>query len=274
MNRTLLIASGALIAAGIVMFYVYADAYIEQETGGERIPVVVATQDIPFGEPMQSAWLSTRLIPQRYVEDRHLRANQLRRLIGVPLATSVRAGEAVLRTDLSVLSDLERTLSGEVPSSMRALAITAQPESSHAGLLRPGDRVDVLLIVATPREPNSGRAIVVAQKLMVLSVGHAMVREYDADRGRPTTSYNTQVNLEVSLEDAQRLTLARRQGQLRVLLRNANDASEIERPVDVRAPELLQHERRQEWLRRFALAQRPAADPDLELPAIAPPPDL
>ncbi len=261
MSRTLLIASGALIVAGGVFFSLYMDAYIRDETGGERVLVVVARQDIPFGEPMQLSWLATRELPQRYVEDRHLRASDVRRLIGVPLANSVRAGEAVLRTDLSVLSDLERTLSGEIPAGRRALSFAARPESSHAGLLRPGDRVDVLLVIAGAREPGTGRAIVVAQNLLVLSVANAMVAQWDESRNRPSQGFNTEVSLEVGLEQAQVLTLARRQGDLRVVLRNGSDASIVERPNDVLEPDLMLHERRQGWLRRFALVERPAAPP-------------
>lgn len=262
MNRTLLIAAGALILAGIAVFYVYQTAYIDEETGGERILVVVAARDIPFGEPMQSSWLGTRELPVQYVEDRHLRASDLRRLIGVPLAQSVHAGEAVLRTDLSVFSDLERTLSGAIPAGKRAIAIEARPESAHAGLLRPGDRVDVLLTVGEVRRPGSGRTVVVAQNLLVLSVGHTLVNRWDDDRHRATQAYNTQVNLEVGLEDAQRLTLARRQGQMRVILRNPNDASIVEDPNELEEADLMRHETREGWLRRFALVERPEPEPD------------
>jgi pilus assembly protein CpaB len=261
MNRTLLIAAGALVAGGFAMFWVYQDAYVAQATGGPRVPVLVATRDIPFGEPMEASWLATRELPRNYVEERHLGAADLRRLIGVPLATGVREGEAILRTDLSALSDLERTLSGDVPPGQRALSIRARPESSHAGMLRPGDRVDVLLVVADARRPFEGTSVVVAQNLLVLAVGHRTISEWDDDRNRPTRNYNTQVNVEVDLEQAQRLTVARRQGQLRVVLRNPNDATVVEDPVDVDASELLAHERRAQWLRRFALVEALEADP-------------
>src|SRR5688500_13333475 len=100
MNRTLLILAGALIVGGAAVFYLYMESYIREETGGARVLVLVAATDIPFGQPMQAAWLALDELPQQYVEERHLRASDLRRLVGVPLAQSVRAGEAILRTDL------------------------------------------------------------------------------------------------------------------------------------------------------------------------------
>jgi pilus assembly protein CpaB len=263
MNRTLLILAGALIVAGIAVFYVYADAYVQEETGGPRVPVVAAAYDIPFGEPMRAEWLTVKELPQSYVEDRHLRASDLRRLIGVKLAQSVRAGEAILRTDLSTLSDQQRTLSGEIPPGKRAISIEAQHESGHGGMLRPGDRVDVLLTVGDHRIPNSGRALVVAQNILVLSVGRNVGWRWDDERRQAQRQLRAQVNLQVGLEDAQRLTVAERQGQLRLLLRNPNDVSTLDEPPEVREATLHDAERRADWLRRFALVQRP----ELESPA-------
>ncbi|MBX3274714.1 MAG: Flp pilus assembly protein CpaB [Sandaracinaceae bacterium] len=261
MNRTLLILSGALLAAGVAFFVVYADAYVEEETGGARVLVVAAALDIPFGRPMQREWLRTEELPQSYVEDRHIRASELRTLVGVPLAQSVRSGEAILRTDVSVLSDQQRTLSAEIPHGSRAMAIEAQQESSHAGLLRPGDRVDAILILGDRRVTDSGRAVVVAQNLLVLAVGQSLQSEFDDDRDRPGQYFTARVSLEVDLEEAQRLTIARQQGRLRLLLRNPNDATELAAPPEVLEPHLLDRARRQSWLRRFALVQ-PAPDED------------
>lgn len=255
MNRTLLILSGALIVAGIAVFYVYADTYVKEETGGERVLVVTAALDIPFGQPMQRTWLALEELPQSYVEDRHIRASDIRTLIGVPLAQSVRSGEAILRTDLSVVSDQQRTLSAEIPHGSRAMAIEAQQESSHTGLLRPGDRVDVLLITGDSRVTDSGRAHVVAQNLLVLSVGAAIHQQFDDDRNIPTQYFTARVSLEVGLEEAQVLTIARQQGRMRLLLRNPNDATELPEPPEVVEPALLDPVRRQAWLRRFALVQ-------------------
>lgn len=272
MNRTLLILASALILGGIAVFFLYMEAYVRDQTGGARVLVLTAAVDIPFGQPMQAGWLTLEELPQTYVEDRHLRASDLRRLIGVPLAQSVRAGEAILRTDLSTLSAQQRTLSGEIPQGKRAVSIFAQAESSHAGLLRPGDRVDVLLTVGDPREPNSGRTVVLAQNILVLSVGAGTLRDWDDDRHRMREDPTAQVSLEVGLVEAQRLTLARGQGSLRLLLRNPNDVSVVTPAPEVPESQLVDPARRADWLRRFALVQRPdlPAAPALDVPPATP----
>lgn len=272
MNRTLLILAGSLIVAGIAVFYVYVETYTQEETGGVPVAVVVAAADIPFGQPMQASWLTVEELPSSYVEDRHLRATELRRLIGVRLAQSVRAGEAVLRTDLSSLSDQRRTLSTTIPEGMRAVGLDVRPEQSFSGLLRPGDRVDVVLVVGDMRHPEQGRSVVVAQNVLVLSFGQRMNRQArNSDEARARSGgHSAHVSLQCDLDTAQRLTLARQQGQMKILLRNANDGSRVEAPPDIREAFLRDRARRASWLRRFALAEQPElAPPAVELPPAA-----
>lgn len=257
MNRTFLLGAGALLVAGVTFMYLYTDAFIAEETGGRRVQVVVAARDISFGQPMRIQWLTTEDLPEAYLEDRHILGSEIRQLVGVPLATSVRAGEAVLRTDLSTLSTRQRTLSAEIPQGMRAVSLTATPESSHAGLLRPGDRVDVLLTVGDPRQPGSGRSVVVTQNVLVLSVGLVLQREWDDSRNRPRRDWRAQVSVLTDLEDAQRLVLSRRQGEMRLVLRSPGDPSILEREPEVHEADLFVMNNRQRWIRRFALAERP-----------------
>ena len=259
MNRTLLIAAGALVAAGLAVFYLYTQAYVEEETGGQRVLVVAAAADIPFGEPIYPAWLTVKEIPQSYVEDRHLGQSELRQLIGQRLAQSVRYGEAILRTDLSTFSDHQRTLSGEIPPGKCAITLDVVRESSHGGLLRPGDRVDAIVTVGDRRVPNSGRSVVVAQNLLVLSVGRQVTWTYDDEDEQQARrqSGRSPVSLEVDLEDAQRLTLASREGALSLVLRHGNDVSMLDQPPEIQEPNLFDRERRAGWARRFALVERP-----------------
>ena len=257
MNRTLLILSGALIVAAGAVYYVYADTYVREETGGERLLVVTAVVDIPFGEPIQAAWLTAEELPETYVEERHLRISEMRQLVGVPLAQSVRAGEAVLRTDLSSLSDQQRTLSAEIPEGRRAVSLHALPISTFGGLLRPGDRVDALLVAGDYRIPNSGRSMVLAQNLLVLAVGQTMGWDRESDPEGRRIGAQVVVSLQCELDDAQRLTLAHEEGNVQLLLRNANDGSELGEPPEVREAELYDRRYREGWLRRFAMVESP-----------------
>jgi pilus assembly protein CpaB len=232
MNRNMLAAAGALILGGLFIFFgVYTDAYTQTETGGAPISVIVALEDIPLGEPVAAEWLTVRDIPQTYVEDRHIPASDMRELIGLPLAQSVHAGEAVLRTDLSPLSDSRRTLSGSIPSGMRALTIQAFATALFGGLLRPGDHVDVLVTVGDPAIPHMGRTAVVLENVMVLAVG-AEVHATGPDA--PATVAQAQdrsvrmgqasnVTVQVTMEQSTLLAQARNRGSIFLALRSPLD---------------------------------------------------
>jgi pilus assembly protein CpaB len=233
MNRNLLATSGALVVGGLFLFFgVYTVQFLASpETGGAPIQIIVALEDIPLGEPVRAEWITTRDLPQSYVEDRHMLAADMRELIGLPLAQSVHAGEAILRTDLSPLSDMRRTLSGTIPAGQRAMTIQAFQTALFGGLLRPGDHVDVLVSVGDPAIPNMGRTAVVLENVMVLAVGQEVhvdgpdqpqtVAEAQDRQVRMGQASN--VTLRVSMEQSGLLAQARQQGAVFLVLRSPGD---------------------------------------------------
>jgi len=236
-NRNLLAASGALTFGGLFLFfYVYMDAFQQTETGGAPVEVLMALEDIPLGEPVRAEWVTTRELPQTYVEQRHLQASVLRELIGLPLAQSVHAGECILSTDLSPLSDARRTLSGSIPTGLRAMTIQAFQTALFGGLLRPGDHVDVIVTVGDPAILNMGRTAVVLENVTVLAVG----QEVHADGpAAPQTVAEAQdrsvrlgqasnVTLEITMAQSALLAQSRNQGSIFLALRSPTDATTSE----------------------------------------------
>lgn len=232
MNRNLLSAAGALMAGGLFVFvYVYMNAFMETETGGQPVQVLMALEDIPLGEPVRAEWISSRDLPQTYVEDRHLPVSAMRELIGLPLAQSVHAGECILRTDLSPLSDARRTLSGSIPTGLRAMTIQAFRTALFGGLLRPGDHVDVIVTVGDPQILNMGRTAVILENVTVLAVGQDVhvdgptqpqtVQEAQDRQVRMGQASN--VTLEITVEQSALLAQARNQGSIFLALRSPSD---------------------------------------------------
>jgi pilus assembly protein CpaB len=233
MNRNMLAAAGALIFGGLfVFFYVYTGAYVSTETGGVPVQVLYAVEDIPLGEPVRAEWVAARDLPTTYVEDRHLPATALRELIGLPLAQTVHAGECILSTDLSPLSDARRTLSGSIPSGLRAMTIQAFSTALFGGLLRPGDRVDVIVTIGDPQILSMGRTAIVLENVTVLAVGQEVHSDGPA---QPRTVAEAQdrsvrmgqasnVTLEITMEQSALLAQSRNQGTIFLALRSPNDA--------------------------------------------------
>ncbi len=251
MKRTPLMASVALVLAGIVVMYLYQEQFRVERSGGRPIDVVMAAQDIPFGEPVRAEWLATKSLPQDYVEDRHILANRIRDLIGLPLAQSVRVGETILRTDLSPLSDQQRTLSGDIPQGSRAITILATQTSAFNGLLRPGDNVDVIITIGDPMRASGWRNALLLENVPVLAIGRQL-HEEETDEGRRgyRLGQTTTVTLEVTFPQGALITQAQQEGRLQLTLRNGNDVSERGTRFELQAADIEVQERRERFLFR------------------------
>lgn len=100
-----------------------------------------------------------------------------------------------------------------IPPGKRAVSIGVNEVIGVAGFIKPGDFVDVL---GTFDEHMVGRPVTatVLQKVQVLAISQEMTKE-DSTPAKVSTS----ATLAVSLEQAQRLTLAEERGRLRLVLR-------------------------------------------------------
>lgn len=192
-------------------------------SGGPRIPVLVAASDVPVGAQLTESTLVVRDIPQAYVEGRQVRASEVKKVLGARVASGLKANEALLWSDLSKFNDHARVLSGLIENGMRAVTVDGRT-ASFEGLLRPGDRVDVLLTTGD-KDDASGATFTLLQNLLVLSVGGNIAR---ADQDPKDQGRGTSVSLSATVEQAQLLTLSAQHGRLTLTLRNPDDILLVE----------------------------------------------
>jgi pilus assembly protein CpaB len=118
-------------------------------------------------------------------------------------------------------------LSAEIPPGSRAVAVRVDEIIGVAGFVVPGQRVDVL-ISGTP--PGGAAATGTLEKTLlqnveVLSAGQNLEKDPE---GKPVSV--TVVNLLVSPEDAELLTLATKETRVQLVLRNPTDDKEVKTP--------------------------------------------
>lgn len=203
----------ALLGAGALHFYLRR--YELEIAGGTPTAVVVATRDLALGDVIARAALDVRELPERYVEERHVLADDLDRIVGARATASVGGGSTLLWSDLDV-SQEGRTLSGLVRTGMRAFTLPER-DVSFDGLLRAGDRVDV---VFTPGSGASLGTVTLLQSALVLTVGGKLG---DDTRAEDESERFGRVTLSVTAEQAQLLAHSERRGALRLALRNPQD---------------------------------------------------
>lgn len=257
-TRKAILAAFACAVAGLVMLFLYMQRFEEEASGGPPVMVLVATRDIPLGSPISEDMLGSRPLPQSYVEDRHIPASEAQRIIGVRVTSGVKGGESLLWTDLATTTEQRRDLSALVRNGMRAITIRADVSASFGGLLRPGDRVDLLLTIERGESRDEHVTLPLLQNLLVLASGRDTGGQQRPGERRTTRSGSVnQVTLSVTLEQAAVVALAQEQGNLTLVLRNPDDIAVVENAPETTTDDIIERERRQRIQRRQPQPQEP-----------------
>lgn len=215
MTRKVPWLSVAAFVLGALLIHLYLRRLERERSGGPFVQVLTAARDLKPGDVLTEEDLTPRPVPQDYTGPRWVRAQERDKAVGKSLVNALAAGDGLLWTDLLGSDRTPRQLSELVTEGMRGVTITSRTQLFE-GLLRPGDRVDVLLTTLRDGEPATYTLL---QNVRVLSVGGALGdTEKDARLG------STSVNVSVSIADAQRLAEAEERGRLSLVLRNPKDS--------------------------------------------------
>ena len=222
----LLLCGFALAAAGRRM------ATVEKEILRQANPVevVVASVPIPAGETFSAQNLAKKAIPSSGTGQRNVPASDFELLVGARAKTAIDPGEPVLWTDVEEPFDTDAFSSTILPGR-RAMTLGVDTTSSFAGLVHPGDRVDLLVDRSGANSADWIRDIPV----IAVDRDHSRLA-HPSDKEEAAT-----VTLMVSPGEGSRI--ARASGKVHWFLRNPDDnAAEsmappgrptISRPVEV-----------------------------------------
>jgi pilus assembly protein CpaB len=138
------------------------------------------------------------------------------------------AGEQLLSDKLVKKGQLGDGLAYQIKEGYRALTIPINQVSGIAGLVKPGDAVDVVVTVNAQRTESDQDTVLVStyvlQNVLVLAADNLLQRRPNeaADLERKT------LTLEIRPQDAPKLVLASEEGSLRLLLRSPADDSYVD----------------------------------------------
>ena len=129
-------------------------------------------------------------------------------------------GTVLTRDDL--ISKEMEGLARVVPHGMRAFATRVTAESLAGGFVLPGSKVDVVWTFRTT-DSKIG-SLTILQDMLVMAVDTQSARNPE----NPQTILGTTVTLAVKPEEAQKLSLAALNGDLRLALRNVTDDKKVQ----------------------------------------------
>ena len=190
--------------------------------------VVVAKQDLTPGEQLKPEMLQVENRPVQGLPNPESTFTDISQVTGQTLQIPVFTGELVIKAKLgSTIAQLVKRL----PPGMRAG--TARVDSSGvAGLINPGDHVDVLWMYTSPSSGQTSIRLLL-QNIQVLAVGQKTT-SYVGDVIAKTKPRAQDYTLLVTNQQYQKLTLAASKGKVHLALRGGGDDTiEVDSELDM-----------------------------------------
>lgn len=241
-----------LFSAALMFMYVNQVESAVTDAAGQPVEIVMAATSLARGTVLQRDHVSTKMVPSSYLPPNPLYPSDLNLYIGQTTNVNIESGAMILSSDF--VSEVQvNKLSTRIPPDQRAFTLAVDGISGLAGLLTPGDRVDLIytLPISTDEEVihedgKKGEGYVtmtLVQNVTLLAVGaqlseHAK-REY-------SQSYSS-VTVLISPDEVELLTIAQTRGKLGLSLRGPEDFDELP----------YQKQSLRDVLKRLDLIQRP-----------------
>ena len=249
MNRMAMLGSLAVAVLGFVLLSVYVRQFQREATGGEPVELLAMRQDVAAGAPLTEQMLVVRTLPASYLEGRQVLASELPRVLGVRAAIGLEANQTLLWTDMATTPHDRSSFSSRIPKGMRAMSVVGMGRRVFGDLMRPGDRVDVLLTKAKPGSEAKVVTVPLLQNLLVLAVGSS----FNATVEDASPVGSDSVTLLVTVDQASLLAQARRDGTLSLVLRNEDDLEINEGLLETDDSDVLEQEKRARRQRRLRI---------------------
>ncbi|HVT26411.1 MAG TPA: Flp pilus assembly protein CpaB [Lacipirellulaceae bacterium] len=187
----------------------------------ETTPIYVASHNINVGDAIDEKMVSLEEWPKGKVP--HGAISSLETLKGRRPRAAIIEGEPILEAKLlekGQMADPIRAIS----KGMRLYTIKVDAEKSAAGLLGPGDRVDVQLFVHKDQRNgvDTAKSKIILQNIRVFAVDQTVQRSAD---GSEEHSVAKTISLLLKPEQASKLALAAQIGEISLIPRNPDDES-------------------------------------------------
>ncbi len=243
-NRLLpiLFLGGTLIAAVGAGYFVLQVVNRSQQLAAaaskpkETVPVVVAVHDLYMGVPVTDQdVMITQLDPVMVTQETTFRT--LDEVRGRTPRERILANELV-REERLARPDAGVGLNAIIAPGKRAFTVATDTETAVAGLLQPGNYVDIIVTIR-PENPDQVGAKWVAKTILqgikVLAVGNNLSSQSGPvdpkdKNARPATNMRNikpSITLELLPDEAEQLALAVSQGDVHVTLRTDTDFTQI-----------------------------------------------
>lgn len=201
---------------------VYASGWVSRQSGIASNRVVVAVVDIELGSKINAQMLATADWPSGSVPPGAF--SDLKEVQDRVAKVSLLRGEPILEGKLAPVGTLGG-LSAVIAAGKRAMTVRVNDVVGVAGFALPGNYVDVMVNA----QQDKGKGEEGNRQISKTVLEHVLVLAVAQEAGRDDTKPKvvSAVTLELSLEDSEKLDLARSVGTLSLVLRNQVDKEKV-----------------------------------------------
>jgi pilus assembly protein CpaB len=191
---------------------------------GETLAIFVAMEDIPTGDLVTAEMLKLEEWPKDKVPEGALA--KLEDIEGRRPKTKIWSGTVILDNQLLDHGESAGGGAAQIPPGYRVVSVRVDDESGISNLIRPGDRVDVLLYM----KRNPGTVTETATKTIFQDIKVFAVNDiFDLERTEGQETFNAKtVSLLVTPQQMEKFTLASELGSIRLALRSHEDKAHVE----------------------------------------------
>lgn len=252
MNKHSFARVAAILVLAVVFALLLRWLFVASNTPPQvaKVEIQVAASAMSAGLLIKADDLAWREIPVSEVVKGNIAKGDAaaKRLLGSVVRHPIEEAAAISEKDV-VFPDAPGFLAAALQPEMRAVSVAIDDVTGNAGLILPGDRVDLILTQRinqseSPDAPPKVASETILSGVRVIAVG-SQIRVPDSDAapvpGNGHSATARTVTLEVDPRDGEKVTVASRLGQLSLALRSlatyrrAGDTA-IARPPEETAP--------------------------------------
>ena len=224
MRRPFVVLGIAVIIALITSVLIYN--WLQKKVAVKKVafqtqPVVIAVIDIPWGTRITKQMVKKVDFPKGFLSVGYF--SDPSSLEGRVTVFPFKANEPIFESRLAPINGKGGGVAALISPRKRAVAINVDKTIGVSGLVQPGNRVDVLVTLASGKTFTPVTKTIL-ENILVLAVGRETEEKF-GKREKPAPA--DVITLEVTPEEAEKLALASTGGKLLLALRNYSDMEDV-----------------------------------------------
>lgn len=225
----LLILAVIIVAVSGLLIWDAMNLSAPQGAPKEVEKIVVAKFDLSWGTTLtdqmlilqsKETVLNQNLVPGE--EESSEQFSSIEAVAGRVLAVNLQIQQPILKSHLAPRG-IRAGVDAILDPQKRAMAVKVDQEVAVAGFIKPGHHVDVLVTMTSPTKGAGTIAKTVIENVRVLAAGTQMQFQGEDGKAQPVSI----MTLEVTPQEAEKLTLASTRGRLRLVLRSSRNPDEV-----------------------------------------------